>query len=140
MAATTATQRTLRATVLLPKPTLPKNILHLEATPPKTRPHASLPTRPSRPRTDQSSGYDGLYLAGAATATAGIVEVACNAHARRKFYEARGSDALGAHQALAYYRQLYELESVASRNSFDETQRLRMRRELALPILERFRL
>ena len=89
---------------------------------------------------DAFSGYDGLYLADAATATAGIVEVACNAHARRKFYEARGSDALRAHQALAYYRQLYELESSASRNSFDEAQRLQMRRELALPILERFRL
>ena len=79
-------------------------------------------------------------MADAATSTAGIVEVACKAHARRKFYEARGSDALGAHQALAYYRQLYEWESSASRNSFDEAQRLRMRRELALPILERFRL
>lgn len=89
---------------------------------------------------DAFSGYDGLYLPDAATATARIVEVACNAHARRKFYEARGSDALRAHRALAYYRQLYELESSASRNSFDETQRLRMRQELALPILERFRL
>lgn len=87
---------------------------------------------------DAFSGYDGLYLPDAATAR--IVEVACNAHARRKFYEARSSDALRAHQALAYYRQLYELESSASRNGFDESQRLRMRQELALPILERFRL
>jgi hypothetical protein len=39
--------------------------------------------------------------------------VACNAHARRKFYEARGTDALRSHQALAYYRQLYELERQA---------------------------
>ena len=89
---------------------------------------------------DAFSGYDELYLPDPATATARIVEVACNAHARRKFYEARSSDALRAHQALAYYRQLYELESSASRNGFDEAQRLRMRRELALPILERFRL
>jgi hypothetical protein len=48
--------------------------------------------------------------------------MACNAHARRKFYEARGSDPLRSHQALAYYRQLYELE----------------RQDLAVPILSRF--
>ena len=43
---------------------------------------------------DAFSGYDGLYLPDPRTATARIIEVACNAHARRKFYEARGSDAL----------------------------------------------
>ena len=63
-----------------------------------------------------------------------------DAHARRKFYEARSSDALRAHQALAYYRQLYELESSARRNDFEDDRRLRMPRELALPMLERFRL
>ena len=64
---------------------------------------------------DAFSGYDGLYLPEAGTGTARIIEVACNAHARRKFYEARGSDALRSHQALAYYRQLYELERSGSR-------------------------
>lgn len=85
---------------------------------------------------DAFSGYDGLYLPASATGTVRILEVACNAHARRKFYEARGSDALRAHQALAYYRQLYELERSA--RDFDEEQRLQMRQDLALPILERF--
>src|SRR5689334_171681 len=85
---------------------------------------------------DAFSGYDGLYLPEARTATARIMEVACNAHARRKFYEARTSDALRAHQALAYYRQLYELERVAK--EFGEGQRLQMRRDLAVPILEKF--
>jgi transposase len=50
---------------------------------------------------DAFSGYDGLYLPDRRTAAARITEVACNAHARRKFYEARGSDALRSHQALA---------------------------------------
>jgi hypothetical protein len=59
--------------------------------------------------------------------------VACNAHARRKFNEARGSDALRSHQALAYYRQLYELERAAK--DFSDAQRLQMRRDLAVPIL-----
>jgi hypothetical protein len=62
---------------------------------------------------DAFSGYDGLYLPDPRTAAACIIEVARNAHARRKFYEARGSDALRSHQALAYYRQLYELERAA---------------------------
>jgi len=86
---------------------------------------------------DAFSGYDGLYLPDPRTAAARIVEVACNAHARRKFYEARGSDAVRAHQALAYYRQLYELERAAK--DFSDAQRLQMRQELAVPVLEQFR-
>jgi transposase len=86
---------------------------------------------------DAFSGYDGLYLPDPRTAAARIIEVACNAHARRKFYEARGSDALRAHQALAYYRQLYELERAAK--DFRDDQRLQMRQDLAVPILGRFR-
>src|SRR5262245_22769562 len=82
------------------------------------------------------SGYDGLYLPDPRTAQARIIEVACNAHARRKFYEARGSDALRSHQALAYYRQLYELERQAK--DFSDAQRLQMRQDLAVPILGQF--
>jgi transposase len=85
---------------------------------------------------DAFSGYDGLYLPDPRTAQARIIEVACNAHARRKFYEARGSDALRSHQALAYYRQLYELERQA--REFSDTQRLQMRADLAVPILGQF--
>jgi transposase len=86
---------------------------------------------------DAFSGYDGLYLPGPRTAQARIIEVACNAHARRKFYEARGSDALRSHQALAYYRQLYELERQGK--DFSDAQRLQMRQDLAVPILGQFR-
>jgi transposase len=86
---------------------------------------------------DAFSGYDGLYLPDPRTAAAGIIEVACNAHARRKFYEARGGDALRSHQALAYYRQLYELERGAK--DFSDAQRLQMRQDLAVPILGQFR-
>jgi transposase len=86
---------------------------------------------------DAFSGYDGLYLPDPRTAAARIIEVACNAHARRKFYEARGSDALRSHQALAYYRQLYELERAAK--DFSDEQRLQMRQDLAVPILGQFR-
>jgi transposase len=86
---------------------------------------------------DAFSGYDGLYLPDPLTNTARVVEVACNAHARRKFYEARSSDQLRSHLALAYYGQLYELERPA--RDFSESQRLQMRQDLALVILEKFR-
>jgi transposase len=86
---------------------------------------------------DAFGGYDRLYLPDPETSSARIVEVACNAHARRKFYEARSSDALRAHEALAYYRQLYELERAAQ--DFSDEQRRAMRQELSLVILEQLR-
>jgi transposase len=85
---------------------------------------------------DAFSGYDALYLPKLSDGLPRIVEAACNAHARRKFHEARGTDLMRAHQALAYYGQLYEIERQAK--DADESQRLRMRQDLAVPILERF--
>jgi transposase len=87
---------------------------------------------------DAFSGYDALYLPRPGEGLAAIIEVACNAHARRKFYDAKDSDVLRAHVALAYYAQLYELERGAKANHFDDAQRLQMRQELAVPILNKF--
>lgn len=87
---------------------------------------------------DAFSGYDALYLPRPGAGVALIHEVACNAHARRKFYEARSSDAARAHQALAYYGQLYEIERQAKEAEASEAQRLKMRQDLAVPILEQF--
>jgi len=88
---------------------------------------------------DAFSGYDSLYLPEARTGAARIIEVACNAHARRKFYEARTSDALRSHQALAYYRQLYALERSAQNLDLDDAQKLQMRQDFSVPILGGFR-
>lgn len=85
---------------------------------------------------DAFSGYDALYLPQAAPGVPRIHEVACNAHARRKFYEARSSAAAGAHQALAYYGRLYEIERQAK--TLPEALRLQLRQDLAVPILEEF--
>jgi len=87
---------------------------------------------------DAFSGYDALYLPSPRADAAPILEVACNAHARRKFHEARGSDDLRAHQALAYYAQLYVLERGASDAGLDDVGRWRMRQDLCVPILEQF--
>jgi hypothetical protein len=85
---------------------------------------------------DAFSGYDGPYLPEPGATQALVIEAACNAHARRRFYEARNSDTVRAHQALAYYSQVYELERGAK--DFSDEQRLQMRQDLAVPILGQF--
>jgi len=79
---------------------------------------------------DAFGGYDGIYLASGGA----IVEVACWAHARRKFYDARGSDGVRAHHALAVIRLLYEVERQAKGKQAQE--RRTLRQERALPLLE----
>jgi len=116
----------------------PYNVFDFTATRKRDGPQRFLATYQGYLHADAFSGYDGLYLPDPRTATARIVEVACNAHARRKFYEARTSASLAAHEALAYYRQLYELERAAQRNAFTDGQRWQMRQDLAVPILNRF--
>jgi transposase len=88
---------------------------------------------------DAFSGYDALYLPSPRAGSEPIKEVACNAHARRKFHEAKLSDELRAHEALGYYRALYVLESGATVNGFDDDQRLAMRRDFSVPLLKEFK-
>jgi hypothetical protein len=59
---------------------------------------------------DAFGGYDGIY---AGEAGGCVTEVACWAHARRKFYEARTSDPATSTHALAYIRLLYDVEDEA---------------------------
>lgn len=80
---------------------------------------------------DAYSGYETLYKNGA------IVEVACWAHTRRYFYEAKDSDAARAHQALAFIRQLYVVEDQG--RDLDSGARTALRQEQARPILDTFR-
>lgn len=83
---------------------------------------------------DAFGGYDGLY---AGDAGGRVTEVACWAHARRKFYDASSSDAETATAALAYIRLLYDVEDRAKTCS--SAQRQQLRREGALPRLEQFK-
>lgn len=59
---------------------------------------------------DAFGGYDGIY---AGEVGGAVTEVACWAHARRKFYDARESDPAASNQALAYIRLLYAVETEA---------------------------
>lgn len=53
---------------------------------------------------DALAQYGGLF------ATGGVVHVACNAHARRRFVEAQSSSPDEAEEALKYIRKLYNVE------------------------------
>jgi transposase len=130
--------RTARLWVYLGDAAHPYNVFDFTVNRKRDGPERFLATYRGYLHADAFSGYDGLYLPDPRTAAARIIEVACNAHARRKFYEARGSDALRSHQALAYYGQLYELERGAKDLDFTDAQRLQMRQDLAAPILETF--
>ncbi len=55
---------------------------------------------------DAFGGYDGIYAGSGGK----IVEVACWAHARRKFYDAQRTAVAVAHEALARIGQLYAIE------------------------------
>ena len=104
---------------------------------------------------DAFGGYDGIY---AGDAGGQVTEVACWAHARRKFYDARTSNAAASTQALAYIRLLYDVEDqaknqakkAAEQGGDDEASgrrfyeslvatRTRLRQELAVPRLAQFR-
>jgi transposase len=74
---------------------------------------------------DAFGGYDGLYATGA-------VEVACWAHARRKWYDARDSDPRLAHEALARIRALYDVEDRAKTLTAADRAELRGRESVPL--------
>ena len=83
---------------------------------------------------DAFGGYDGIY---AGEAGGNIVEVACWAHARRKFYEARKTDRRNSAQALAYIKLLYEVERETA--DLPPRERADIRQERSAPILVKFR-
>jgi transposase len=80
---------------------------------------------------DAYGGYDGIYLG----SNGSIVEVACWAHARRKFYDARPNAPRQANQVLEWIRQLYDVEDRARDFTPEERQALRQRE--SVPILDR---
>jgi len=81
--------------------------------------------------------YDSIY-------SPTLLEAGCWAHARRYFYEARESDALRAHEALARIQGLYAVESeadeqIAAAGLTDEAAdllRRQVRQEKTLPLLD----
>jgi transposase len=91
---------------------------------------------------DAFTGYDCVYAGG------NVVEVGCNAHARRKLIEAEPTEPAGAAAGLAFYRELYAIERAIKEEldklppeSNEPTRaalRLRIRQERAVPVWEAF--
>jgi transposase len=77
---------------------------------------------------DAYGGYDGIYT------NSEVTEVACWAHARRKFYDAQDSDARRSAEMLALIGKLYTVEREAK--EYDDDARLALRREKSIPILD----
>jgi transposase len=82
---------------------------------------------------DAFGGYDVIYRKEGTHVT----EVACWAHARRKFYDARDSDATRGTQALAFIRLLYDVENQAK--DLKPVERAKLRQEQAVPRLQQFK-
>ena len=84
---------------------------------------------------DAYSGYDHFYK----EPERGIVEVACWAHARRRFYEAQSSDLMRSTVMLAYIRLLYDVEREARERKLKAEARRALRQEKSKPILDDIR-
>ena len=79
---------------------------------------------------DAAGVFDDLFLGGTR------IEVGCNAHARRKFFEAKTSNPKEAAFALATYKKVYEIEARVRDASLEE--RLAARQKETKPILAAF--
>jgi transposase len=80
---------------------------------------------------DAYSGYDELYR----DRNRSITEVACWAHARRRFFEARSSDLMRSTVVLAYIRLLYDVEREAKTAALSGDARKALRQAKSAPIL-----
>jgi transposase len=80
---------------------------------------------------DAYGGYDGIFLG----SNGRIIEVACWAHARRKFYDARSNAPREANQVLEWIRQLYDVEDRAA--DLTAAERRLLRQLESVPILDR---
>lgn len=79
---------------------------------------------------DAYAGYDELFRQSRGT----VVEVACWAHARRKFVEAEKTSPALAHEAVARIRQLYAVEHEAK--DLDAAARAALRQRKSKPLLD----
>jgi transposase len=81
---------------------------------------------------DAYSGYDHIYK----ELERGVTEVACMAHARRKYFEAQSSDVMRSMVVLAYIHLLYEVERQSRERQLDAAARRALRQERSRPLLD----
>ena len=80
---------------------------------------------------DAFAGYDAIFLG----SHAAIREVACWAHARRKFFDAVKSHPRESHQVLEWIRQLYDIEDRA--RPWSPEARRQLRAAESIPVLDK---
>jgi transposase len=114
-----------------------------EYTPDRTRagPAAWLKGFEGYLQADAYGGYDGIYATG-------VIEVACWAHARRKFFDAKDTDSVRAAAMLGMVRELYAVEDLAAARiamtigcTGEQADAIRreLRQEKAVPVLARIK-
>jgi transposase len=81
---------------------------------------------------DAFSGYDQVYSRGR------VIEVACLAHCRRYWWEARDTDSRRAHEVLGYIARLYALETQFEKALLQGNALREARQQHAVPILNAF--
>ena len=80
---------------------------------------------------DAYGGYDGIYSRG------DVIEVACWAHARRHFFDAKETDGRRAAEMLAMIGELFVVEREA--NDLDGDARLALRQSRSVPVLAKIK-
>ncbi len=81
---------------------------------------------------DAYAGYDALFN----DPNREVIELACWAHTRRKFYDAQSSDPMRCMVMLAWIRLLYGVEREARELKLDSDGRLALRQKKSKPILK----
>lgn len=81
---------------------------------------------------DAFSGYDQVYASG------NVIEVACMAHCRRYWWEARETDSRRVHEAISYIARLYALETEFDNAKLSNDDRRDARQQHSVPILSAF--
>ncbi|QZE13533.1 IS66 family transposase [Halosquirtibacter laminarini] len=81
----------------------------------------------------QTDGYQGYHKLGNQKE---IIKLACMAHARRKFFEAKENDRTRAEYALKKIQELYKIERTSQEKELSIEETYLLRQELAVPILK----
>lgn len=81
---------------------------------------------------DAFSGYDQVYSKGR------VIEVACMAHCRRYWWEARETNSRHAHEAIGYIARLYQLEAEFEKALLTGDALRAARQQHAIPLLNAF--
>lgn len=99
--------------------------------------HRGRGSKDARPVLQHYQGYlhsDGFNVYKQYGSQPGVTHVCCNAHARRKFHEARQTDKARAEHVLMLYSKLYGIESYCKEQELSFDDRRRIRQEKSAPV------